>query len=162
MCHKVYLYILCSRILSEPQRWLEILNKKSRKPPSCELCQYQYQWHKKFRAGSWQIPQCSPRDKVLHTLFLVAVSVMVACATVTIVCFKQDGGSSAKAQRSELTDSEVITLVCGVLFFLAFFVAMYVEVTARNTLYRLLLKFIYLNQQWYIDEYDAKRGPVAV
>ncbi|XP_064476605.1 E3 ubiquitin-protein ligase MARCHF4-like [Ornithodoros turicata] len=158
-CSGTMQYIHCGCLM----RWLEILNKKSRKPPSCELCQYQYQWHKKFRAGAWQIPQCSPRDKVLHTLFLVAVAVMVACATVTIVCFKQDGGSAAaKAQRSELTDSEVITLVCGVLFFLAFFVAMYVEVTARNTLYRLLLKFIYLNQQWYIDEYDAKRGPVAV
>lgn len=157
-CSGTMQYIHCGCLM----RWLEILNKKSRKPPSCELCQYQYQWHKKFRAGSWQLPQCSPRDKVLHALFLVAVSVMVACATVTIVCFKQDGGSSSKSQRSELSDSEIITLVCGVLFFLAFFVAMYVEVTARNTLYRLLLKFIYLNQQWYIDEYDAKRGPVAV
>lgn len=32
-------------------RWLEISKKKSRKPLSCELCQYQYQWHKKFRVS---------------------------------------------------------------------------------------------------------------
>lgn len=85
---------------------------------------------------------------------------MVACATVTIIKFKHE--TAVKLHRSELSESEMVTLVCGVLFFLAFFVAMYVEVTARNTLYRLLLKFIYLNQQWYIDEYDAKTGPVAV
>lgn len=155
-CSGTMQYIHCGCLM----RWLEILNKKSRKPPSCELCQYQYQWHKKFRAGSWKLPPCSARDKLLHCLFLLAVGVMVACATVTIVCFKQDG--AARMGRSELSDSELVTLVCGVLFFLAFFVAMYVEVTARSTLYRLLLKFIYLNQQWYIDEYDAKRGPVAV
>lgn len=86
---------------------------------------------------------------------------MVACASVTIVCFRQEPPSTS-GRRSDLTYSELVTLVCGVLFFLAFFVAMYVEVTARSTLYRLLLRFVYLNQQWYIDEYDAKRGPVAV
>ena len=32
--------------------------------------------------------------------------------------------------------SELMTLCCGVLFFLAFFVAMYVEVKAKNTVYQ--------------------------
>lgn len=35
---------------------------------------------------------------------------------------------------------------------------MYVEVKARATIYKLLIKFIYLNQQWYIDEYDQKEN----
>ena len=34
------------------------------------------------------------------------------------------------------TSSELMTLSCGVLFFLAFFVAMYVEVKAKNTVYQ--------------------------
>ncbi|KAK8769011.1 hypothetical protein V5799_014524 [Amblyomma americanum] len=157
-CAGTVQYIHCGCLT----HWLEILSKKSRKPPSCELCQYQYQWHKKFRAGGhWRLPPCSPRDKVLHSVFVLAVIVMVACASVTIVCFRQEPPSTS-GRRSDLTHSELVTLVCGVLFFLAFFVAMYVEVTARSTLYRLLLRFVYLNQQWYIDEYDAKRGPVAV
>lgn len=33
---------------------------------------------------------------------------------------------------------------------------MYVEVKARNTLYKLMVKFVFLNQQWYIDEYEKK------
>ena len=32
--------------------------------------------------------------------------------------------------------SELMTLSCGVLFFLAFFVAMYVEVKAKYTIYQ--------------------------
>ena len=88
---------------------------------------------------------------------------MVACAVVTVMCFKQDRIQRVDPNRTELTQSEVVTLVCGVLFFLAFFIAMYVEVKARNTLYKLLVKFVYLNQQWYIDEYDKKESqPVDV
>lgn len=166
-CSGTVQYIHCGCLT----RWLEILSKKSRKPPSCELCQYQYQWHKKFRAGggAWRLPPCSPRDKLLHGLFVIAVVIMVACASVTIVCFRQEvpgtatttASASGTGRSSDLSHSELVTLACGVLFFLAFFVAMYVEVTARSTLYRLLLRFVYLNQQWYIDEYE-QGAPVAV
>ncbi|CAG2109832.1 unnamed protein product [Medioppia subpectinata] len=137
-------------------RWLEITSKKSRKPLSCELCQYQYQWHKKFKVNHWQLPHCSRNDKILHSLFVVSLSVMACCAVITVMCFKQDRGQRIDPNRTELSQSEIVTLICGVLFFLAFFMAMYVEVKARNTIYKLFVKFIYLNQQWYIDEYHNK------
>ena len=44
----------------------------------------------------------------------------------------------------ELSPPEMITLSCGVLFFLAFFLAMYVEVKAKNTVYQLISKFFYI------------------
>ena len=44
--------------------------------------------------------------------------------------------------------AELITMSCGVLFFLAFFLAMYVEVKARNTVYQLICKFFHLNNDW--------------
>lgn len=88
---------------------------------------------------------------------------MACCAVVTVMCFRQDKGQRIDPNRTELSQSEIVTLVCGVLFFLAFFMAMYVEVKARTTIYRLFVKFIYLNQQWYIDEYDKKDSqPVHV
>ena len=59
-----------------------------------------------------------------------------------------------KKDNAELTKSEVVTLTCGVLFFVAFFVAMYVEVIVQNTLYRLFTHFLYLSQTWHIAEYD--------
>ncbi|KAI1280482.1 E3 ubiquitin-protein ligase MARCHF1 [Halotydeus destructor] len=146
-------------------KWLEISSKKTRKPLSCELCQYQYQWHKKFKVRHWQFPHCSRKDKVLHFIFFLSVLVMVGSAVVTVLCFKDDQERHVRLDpnRTELTHSEVITLICGVLFFFAFFMAMYVEVKARNTLYKLMVKFVYLNQQWYIDEYDKKDSqPVDV
>ena len=50
--------------------------------------------------------------------------------------------------NGELTPPEMITLSCGVLFFLAFFLAMYVEVKAKNTVYQLISKFFYMNHEW--------------
>lgn len=136
-------------------KWLEV--KRSKKAPACELCNYQFHRHKKFRLNHWQLPSCSRADKILHSIFLVCLIIMAACATITIICFKQDRVLPKKNDDAELTKSEVVTLTCGVLFFVAFFVAMYVEVKARNTLYRLFTRFLYLNQTWHIAEYDRRK-----
>lgn len=98
----------------------------------------------------------------MHLIFMISVLIMVSCAVITVLCFKSERGMKIDPNRTELTKSEVITLICGVLFFLSFFMAMYVEVKARNTIYKLMLKFIYLNQQWYIDEYEKEPVPVDV
>ncbi|GFT32670.1 RING-CH-type domain-containing protein [Nephila pilipes] len=157
-CTGTLRYIHCGCLM----KWLEICNKRSRKPPTCELCKYQFHWHKKFKVGHWQFPHCSWQDKILHTVFLISVLIMIGCAVVTVMCFKQHRGAKAEISHLELTQSEIITLICGALFFLAFFLAMYVEIKARNTIYKLMLKFIYLNQQWYIDEYDKKKENSAI
>lgn len=158
-CSGTMQYIHCGCLM----RWLEVCHKRGRRPASCELCQYQYHWHKKFKIRHWQLPQCSRKDKVLHFLFFLSVMLMISCASITVLCFKQDKGTKVDPDRTELTQSEIVTLVCGVLFFLAFFVAMYVEVKSHDTLYQLLVKFIHINQQWYIDEYEKKEtAPVAV
>jgi len=87
---------------------------------------------------------------------------MVACAVITIMFFTHDKGHPGQAEK-DLSKSELVTLVCGVVFFMAFFMAMYVEVKAKYTIYKLIIKFIYLNQQWYIDEYNkAEALPVEV
>ena len=49
---------------------------------------------------------------------------------------------------SELTVPELITVSCGILFFLAFFMAIYVEVKAKHTVYQLICKFFYMNHEW--------------
>ena len=46
--------------------------------------------------------------------------------------------------KSGFLISELMTLCCGVLFFLAFFIAMYVEVKAKNTVYQ--VTFIQTNK----------------
>lgn len=148
-------------------KWLEVSSKRRNGPPCCELCQYQYLRHKKFVISHWRFPECSLKDKILHLFFIVSVCLMIACAAVTIICFKQDrrGGPYRNANilypPGELSPAEMITLSCGVLFFLAFFLAMYVEVKARNTVYQLICKFFYLNNEWSVEEYDRKRDLIS-
>ncbi|CAM1329054.1 Uncharacterised protein g9915 [Pycnogonum litorale] len=151
-CSGTMQFIHCNCLM----RWLAYSSKRTRRPPTCELCQYQYHWHKKFKVGRWQFPHCSYRDRLFHVTFFLALIVMIACATITILCFKQDEGVRIKQDNTKLTESEIVTLICGILFFIAFFLAMYVEVKARSNIYRLFLKFLYLNQQWYFDEYEKK------
>ncbi|KAF0291561.1 E3 ubiquitin-protein ligase MARCH1 [Amphibalanus amphitrite] len=71
--------------------WIEVSSRRSKRPPCCELCQYQYQRHKRFRVGRWIVPAVSTRDKVLHSVFILTAIVMITCAVITIFCFKQVG-----------------------------------------------------------------------
>jgi len=140
-------------------KWLEITSKKSRKPPKCELCHYQYHRHKKFKFDHWRFPKVSRQDKVLHSIFIVNLLIMIGCAIATVMCFLSDKGQITKFPRNKatLTTEEIITLSCGVLFFVSFFIAMSVQIKARRTLYQLFVKFIMQNMEWEIDEYDKSK-----
>ena len=41
------------------------------------------------KVSHWRFPDCSLRDKILHLFFVFCVLVMIACAAVTIICFKE-------------------------------------------------------------------------
>ncbi|XP_064626161.1 E3 ubiquitin-protein ligase MARCHF4-like isoform X2 [Lineus longissimus] len=140
-------------------RWLEVSMRKSRKPPRCELCHFQYHRHKKFKFNHWRLPKISKRDKVLHAIFLINLLIMISCAIATVMCFLSDKGRITKFPRNkvDLTPEEIITLSCGVLFFLSFFIAMTVQIKARHTIYQLFVKFIMQNMEWEIDEYDKTK-----
>jgi len=139
-------------------KWLEVSSKKNSNPPGCELCQYKYIRHKKLVISNWLVPSCSSKDKVLHSVFMAAIAIMITCSIITILSFKQNGDIPPRVgPDTELSPSELMTLSFGVLFFFAFFVAMYVEVKAENTIYQLICKFFYINHEWTIEEYDPRR-----
>lgn len=56
--------------------------------------------------------------------------------------------SSGKYQPGELSPPELISLSSAILFFSAFFLAMYVELKAKHTVYQLVCKFFYMNHEW--------------
>merc|ERR1719422_744311 len=100
-------------------KWLEVSSRRRSGPPSCELCQYQYLRHKKFVISNWRFPECSLKDKILHLFFIVSVCLMISCAAVTILCFKEDKNSSysnrgiqdsLRYHTGELSPPEMITL----------------------------------------------------
>lgn len=103
----------------------------------------------------------SARDKCLHLVFLINLLIMVGCAVATIMCFLSDKGQINKLPKNkvELTIEEIITLACGVTFFVAFFIAMTVEIKARHTLYKLFLKFVTQNTDWAVESYDRSKDP---
>ena len=84
---------------------------------------------------------------------------MVGCAVATVMCFLSDKGRITNFPRNKanLTTEEIITLSCGVLFFVSFFIAMSVQIKAKHTIYQLFVKFIMQNMQWEIDEYDKRK-----
>jgi len=142
------------------KKWLEVSCKNESIPPGCELCQYQYIRHKKFVISNWLLPSCSKKDKMLHLVFSGAILTMLVCSVITVLNFQQTDVSLPKiGPNTELSSSEFLTLFCGVLFFLAFFIAMYVEVKAENTLFQLVRKFFNMNLEWTIEEYDQSKDP---
>lgn len=56
--------------------------------------------------------------------------------------------------NGRLAQDEKLMLICAATFFISFFLAVYVQTKARNTLYGLCYKFIAANQTYYITEYD--------
>lgn len=142
-------------------KWIEISTKKSKKPPRCELCHYEFHRHKRFKMHNWQWPRVSGKDKCLHAVFFINLLIMISCAVATVMCFLSDNGQVQKSTKNKvkLTTEEVITLSSGVMFFVSFFVAMTVEIKAKHTIYKLFVKFIMQNTEWEIDPYDQQNDP---
>ncbi|XP_055886986.1 E3 ubiquitin-protein ligase MARCHF2-like isoform X2 [Biomphalaria glabrata] len=134
-------------------KWIEYSSRRTRGEPMCELCHFVYKRHKRFRLRKWKLPNVSKKDKCLHTIFFFTLILMITCAVATVLCFLSDHGQVAD-NKSQLSTEEVITLTCGVLFFISFFAAMTVEIKARHTVYRLFRKFIVRNTEWQIEPYS--------
>lgn len=54
----------------------------------------------------------------------------------------------------QLGQDEKYILMCAASFFISFFLAIYVQTKARDTLCGLIVKFLNMNQTYYITEYD--------
>lgn len=105
------------------------------------------------------MPRISRQDKILHIVFVINLVIMITCAVATVMCFLSDKGQVTKFPRDkvDLTTEEIVTLSCGVLFFVSFFVAMSVQIKAKHTIYQLMIKFVMQNMEWEIDEYDKSK-----
>lgn len=54
----------------------------------------------------------------------------------------------------KLDSEEKFMLLCAASFFVLFFLAIYVQTKTRDTFYSLVVKFLSMNQTFYITEYD--------
>lgn len=194
-CSGTMQYIHCGCLL----KWLEISNRTSEKPMSCELCAHEYTWHKKFNYRHMQLPKCSIKDTIFHLIFLLAIGMMLFSASGPML-FRRSNISTSSVEQSttsykvtsngpelnhvqsqsqirkhhpstpfhhatfsgqsnhlssgKLAHDEKFMLTCAAFFFMSFFLAIYVQTKARDTLYGLIVKFLAMNQTYYITEYD--------
>lgn len=215
-CSGTMQYIHCGCLL----KWLEISNRTSEKPMSCELCSHEYTWHKKFNYSQLRLPKCSYKDMFLHLIFVLAISMMIFCALAPMFgrhkfvdssdnqstssssssaalqnirsshsisfgdanqpqsapppsgrdpnhlsssssyrrTFAGYSGSQLAPGAGRLGSDEKFILSCAAFFFVAFFMAIYVQTKSRDTLYGLIVKFMDINQTYYITEYDHGAG----
>ena len=115
-----------------------------------------------FQFRHIRFPRVSLRDKILHFIFILNLFIMISCAVATILCFLTDQkkvNRDAEVQRSkvDLAPDEIITLTCGVVFFVSFFIAMTVQIKAKHTVYQLCVKLVMQNMEWEIEEYDRAK-----
>lgn len=174
-CSGTMQYIHCGCLL----KWLEISNRSNEKPISCELCAHEYTWHKRFNYNYLRLPNCSPKDVILHTIFVLALGLMLFSAAAPMLR-RRSGASplsgdpqlpahlplanrfppvaslsaAGHPEAGRLAHDEKFMLLCAASFFISFFVAIYVQTKARDTLYGLVVKFLTMNQTYYITEYD--------
>lgn len=146
------------------RRWLEVRGKTkwvengTNLPPSCELCGYTYRMHKRLRIRGWQCPSVTTNDKVLHTVFFICILLMGICGAAAILCFVTNGvglGLIASPDKVDLSREEIVSLSCGIGCFVSFFVAMAVEIKAKQTIFRVCSTCIHMNTVWFFENHAA-------
>lgn len=135
-------------------KWLETI--KSHSSPHCEVCRYHIRTHKRYRINDWHFPDVSPRDKFLHLIFLISLLVLIICAVTNIIGIVTDTKTHSPQDpqtKVTMTTIEGVTLVSGLLFFVAFVVALITQIKAKDNMYHLILQCFATNTEWRIDNY---------
>ncbi|XP_067936311.1 E3 ubiquitin-protein ligase MARCHF8-like [Watersipora subatra] len=147
------------------RHWIEVRlrRKKYQYPRNCELCGYLYRKRKYIKCREWKMRRISTRDKILHSIFILCIIAMVSSAVVTIqhLIYDSSNGGAHKykvteEEKASLTVTELITLTCGVVFFVTFMIAVTVEIKARHTIYDIFRNVIRHNTVWVIENYNRK------
>uniref|UniRef100_A0A914XKI9 RING-CH-type domain-containing protein n=1 Tax=Plectus sambesii TaxID=2011161 RepID=A0A914XKI9_9BILA len=143
--------------------WLEISTKKMCPSPRCELCGYFYKTRHCFNLQRVHLPHLDGRDKVLHTVFLLVFAVMVGCSVLSVL-YLQGEPQSTRSYRasSTLTTEDLIVIICSVLFFCAFFVAVFTQYRAEASVCRVAFRCLLINRNWRIRNYDRRDDPDLV
>ncbi|GIY68563.1 RING-CH-type domain-containing protein [Caerostris extrusa] len=98
-------------------RWLEFSNRRSRNPPTCELCKYQFRWQNNLMEERWQYPHCSRQDKILHSIFIISVLIMFGISVAINKWLKPKLNGKVDFDNPELTQFHaVFTQTCGAYF----------------------------------------------
>uniref|UniRef100_A0A1I8A4K7 RING-CH-type domain-containing protein n=1 Tax=Steinernema glaseri TaxID=37863 RepID=A0A1I8A4K7_9BILA len=144
--------------------WLEISTRKMCPAPRCELCGYNYKRHACFELSRVHLPHVDYRDKILNAVFLFVVAVMVLCGVVCIHYLRKSQQvqftpyrlvkGTYRVSSTSLSNNDVTVIISSVLFFAAFFIAIFTQYRAEASIFRLFTRIWLINRNWRIRNYS--------
>uniref|UniRef100_A0A1I8A628 RING-CH-type domain-containing protein n=1 Tax=Steinernema glaseri TaxID=37863 RepID=A0A1I8A628_9BILA len=146
--------------------WLEISTRKMCPAPRCELCGYNYKRHAcfEFQLSRVHLPHVDYRDKILNAVFLFVVAVMVLCGVVCIHYLRKSQQvqftpyrlvkGTYRVSSTSLSNNDVTVIISSVLFFAAFFIAIFTQYRAEASIFRLFTRIWLINRNWRIRNYS--------
>ncbi|VDK44755.1 unnamed protein product [Anisakis simplex] len=143
--------------------WLEISAKKMYPQPRCELCGYNYKRHPCVDLKRVHVPRIDVKDVTLNGVFLFALVVMVVCAVLGVHFLRvTDQYRSLRLYRvspTPMNNDDLTVITCSVLFFIAFFIAVFTQYRAEASIFRVFFRFWLINRNWQIRNYDISDDP---
>jgi len=131
------------------QKWLEISIIDHKARPCCELCLYHYNCSRKLRIRELKFPRCSGVEKILLSVFILAVLLVLDCVGILVAGFiRNKMPTNTELWIINLTLLLTGMIICGSLAF-----------RAHMLFYELASEFVHLNQYWQIKEYREERDP---
>ena len=101
-----------------------------------------------------RIPAVSSSDFTLHLIFLTAVIILFISGTFTVFGFISNHAKiTNRLPRDTLSQEDIVVLVGGLTFFIAFIIALLTQIRASQSLYKLIVSCISSNTEWRIDPY---------
>jgi len=87
-------------------------------------------------------------------IFLIAVVILFISCVFTVVGFVSNHAKiTSPVPRDTMSEEDVVVLVGGLTFFIAFIIALLTQIRASQSLYRLIVGCISSNTEWRIDPY---------
>ncbi|KRZ11825.1 E3 ubiquitin-protein ligase MARCH1 [Trichinella zimbabwensis] len=98
-----------------------------------------------------QCPHCTRRDCTLHLVFIAMLMLMSSCAFISVLYLSQDDGLRT---RNILNRQDITVISCSLLFFVAFFVAIFTQYRSETSLFCLFARCWLINRHWRIKNYN--------
>ena len=85
---------------------------------------------------------------------MIAVIILFISGTFTVVGFVSNHAKiTTQVPRDTLSQEDVVVLVGGLTFFIAFIIALLTQIRASQSLYKLMISCVSSNTEWRIDPY---------
>ncbi|CEF68147.1 Zinc finger, RING-CH-type domain and Zinc finger, RING/FYVE/PHD-type domain-containing protein [Strongyloides ratti] len=127
-------------------KWLELSPRCLFSIPSCELCGHIYQTGSILKLRRIHLPTLSFSDKILNILFILLLFIMILCAAIACNYLKITEKHEGNGGFGGKVNSKLMLIAPG----LTFFMALFTQYKAENTVFKLIIQFFWANRNWTI------------